>query len=97
MIDKKADVTFKDNMVEELCLQQWGHDEHFSYEDAEKVTKLGVIRESDDPYYGSIQVFDEDEYDQHTPISCFPELQYFSNLRIIGSYCFAGCDRCKRI
>ena len=93
----ETNITFKDAMVHELCLQQWGHDGAFTYEDASKVTMLGVIRESDDPYYGSIQVFDEDEYDQHTPIRFFPELKYFSSLRIIGSYCFAGCDELEEI
>ncbi len=97
VITEDSDIEFKDPMVRELCLQQWGHDGHFTYADAAKVTALGVLRESDDPYYGSIQVFDEDEYDTHTPIRYFPELKYFKNLRVIGSYCFAGCDELEEI
>lgn len=94
---EQQDIEFKDPMVRELCLQQWGHDGHFTYGDAARVEAIGVLRESDDPYYGSIQVFDEDEYDQHPPIKYFPELKYFTSLKTIGSYCFAGCDELEEI
>ena len=97
VITEDTDIEFKDPMVKELCLQQWGHDGRFTYADAARVTSMGEQRHEEMKYDDTSFVFDEIEVSDRPHAESFNELRFFRNLTNIDSYSFTQCDQLREI